>query len=156
MKYIVIIFILLITNSACGAGEALRFEPWDFNIATLENSVSTGLTPSLLSVPGKMLWISVRGYRETIGAVDGDRCRMTPTCSSYSLQAIEKHGFIMGILLTVDRLLHEMDEMELAPVVMVQDEARFLDPVSANDFWWSSRGRLDKPSFVGNLPPQQP
>ena len=62
----------------------------------------------------------------------------------------------MGILMTVDRLLHEMDEMELAPVVMIHGEARFSDPVSANDFWWNNAGQLDKQSFMGNLATQEP
>jgi tetratricopeptide (TPR) repeat protein len=53
-------------------------------------------------------------------------------------------GFFVGILMTADRLIHEMDEMALAPAVTVQGETRFSDPVSANDFWWSSPGRLDK------------
>ena len=155
MKYIVILFIIFLSCAVCGAGDAQQFEPWDFNNAATGRFVSSGTTPSL-SVPGRLLWYGVKGFIKTIGAVDGDRCRMTPTCSSYSLQAIEKHGFMMGFLLTVDRLLHEMDEMELAPVVLVQGEARFLDPVSANDFWWNDRARLDKPSFVGNLAAQEP
>lgn len=32
--------------------------------------------------------------------------------------------------MTVDRLLYEMDEMELVPVVVAQGETRFSDPVS--------------------------
>jgi hypothetical protein len=154
-KYIAILFIILLSCAVCGAGDAQQFEPWDFNIAATGQSVSSGTTPSL-SVPGRLLWYGVKGFSKTISAVDGDRCRMMPTCSDYSMRAIERHGFIFGILLTVDRLLHEMDEMEQAPVVMVQGEARFLDPVSANDFWWSNRGRLDKTSIVGNLAAQEP
>jgi hypothetical protein len=34
--------------------------------------------------------------------------------------------------------------MELAPVVTIEGENRFYDPVSANDFWWNHQGRLDK------------
>ncbi|MFH1079054.1 MAG: membrane protein insertion efficiency factor YidD [Pseudomonadota bacterium] len=107
-------------------------------------------------MPGRLLWLGVKGFRETISAVDGDRCRMLPTCSAYSLQAIETYGAFMGILMTVDRLLHEMDEMEQAPVVMVHQEARYLDPVRANDFWWNNAGQLDKQSFMGNLATQEP
>ncbi len=32
-------------------------------------------------------------------------CRFYPTCSEYSAEAIEKHGAIIGIILTVYRLL---------------------------------------------------
>jgi hypothetical protein len=147
--------ILLFFCSACTAAEAPRFDPWDFNCVSAGDPVSSGPGRSL-AMPGHLLWLGVKGFRETIGAVDGDRCRMAPTCSAYSLQAIETHGFFMGILMTIDRLLHEIDEMELAPVVMVHGEARFSDPVSANDFWWNKAGQLDKQSFMGNLATQEP
>lgn len=107
-------------------------------------------------MPGRLLWFTVKGFQETIGAVDGDRCPMSPTCSAYSLQAIEIHGFIIGVLMTVDRLLHEMDEMDLAPILIVHGDTRFSDPVSANDFWWNKASQLDKQPFMGNLATQEP
>jgi hypothetical protein len=154
IKYILILILLLCFCGACTAAEAPRFDPWDFSVVSAGDALLSD-TGRSLSMPGRLLWHGVKGFRGTIGAVDGDRCRMAPTCSVYSLQAIETHGFIMGILMTVDRLLHEMDEMELAPVVMVHGEARFSDPVSANDFWWNKTGPLDKQSFMGNLATQE-
>ena len=38
------------------------------------------------------------------------------------------------MLLTVDRLIHEGNEMDTAPRVKVYDRFRYLDPVSNNDF----------------------
>src|SRR5882724_8566509 len=32
------------------------------------------------------------------------KCRYTPTCSDYSLQAVQKHGIRSGLVLTYDRL----------------------------------------------------
>ena len=32
-------------------------------------------------------------------------CRFTPSCSSYAVQALSKRGFIVGMILTVGRLL---------------------------------------------------
>jgi len=64
---------------------------------------------------------------------------MHPTCSAYGLQATERHGFILGIILTADRLIHESDEMSFAPMVEVGGTVRFLDPVDNNDFWWYSK-----------------
>jgi len=83
----------------------------------------------------EILW----GY---ISSVDGDRCPMHPTCSAYSLQAIKKHGFPIGFMMTADRLIHEGSEMDYAPLVRVGDRYKFYDPVSNNDFWWDgARGQ---------------
>lgn len=77
-------------------------------------------------------------FRRHISAVDGDRCPMYPTCSQYSLEAFEKHGAIMGWVMTCDRLLRcGRDEVLLAPVVVTGGEQRCFDPVENNDFWWT-------------------
>ena len=34
----------------------------------------------------------------------GKGCRFTPTCSEYTVQAIDKYGFIKGSLMSVKRL----------------------------------------------------
>ena len=34
-----------------------------------------------------------------------DSCKFFPTCSSYAIEALEKHGALKGSLLTVARLL---------------------------------------------------
>jgi hypothetical protein len=142
LKYI-IIFIILTFSSISLASEAHRFGPWDDHA---DNSAQVSVdSVESLSLPAHLLRFAVNGFRETISAVDSDRCPMLPTCSAYSLHAIEKHGFLAGVLMTVDRLLHELDETELAPAVAMDDgEVRFFDPVSANDFWWNKPATLDK------------
>jgi hypothetical protein len=71
--------------------------------------------------------------------VDGDRCPCHPTCSRYSVDAIRKHGVVMGVILTADRLMHEGDEIRQVPVVKVYDSYRYYDPVENNDFWWAQK-----------------
>ena len=44
-------------------------------------------------------------YRRFISPILGPRCRFTPTCSAYGLEAIEKHGPWKGGWLTLKRLL---------------------------------------------------
>jgi len=68
---------------------------------------------------------------------------MYPTCSSYSLQVIEKHGFFIGIVMTADRLIHESNEMDYAPIINTGNKLRYFDPVSNNDFWWDGGRELD-------------
>jgi uncharacterized protein len=43
-------------------------------------------------------------YRAIISPLYGQVCRYHPSCSSYSLQAYQQHGFLRGIWLTVRRL----------------------------------------------------
>lgn len=78
----------------------------------------------------------LRFYQEWISVVSRSPCRMDPSCSRYSLLAIQKHGAAIGIVMTADRLLHEADEQKIARVVRTAGQAFCLDPVSNNDFWW--------------------
>jgi putative component of membrane protein insertase Oxa1/YidC/SpoIIIJ protein YidD len=78
-------------------------------------------------------------FREHISPVDGDRCPSLPSCASYSVEAFKKHGFFIGWVMTVDRLIHEGDEGSVSLVVYHNGEAKILDPVENNDFWWFSQ-----------------
>ena len=46
----------------------------------------------------------VRGYRLLLSPWLGSACRFEPTCSAYSLQALERYGAAAGSYLTVRRL----------------------------------------------------
>ena len=52
-------------------------------------------------------------------------------------QAVAKHGMLIGIMMTTDRLLHEWDEQQRAPRIVRYGISRAYDPVEANDFWWA-------------------
>ena len=60
----------------------------------------------------------VRGYRLLLSPWIGSACRFEPTCSVYSLQALEQHGAAAGSYLTVRRLArcHPWCEGGLDPV----------------------------------------
>ena len=62
---------------------------------------------------------------------------MYPTCSHYGVQAMAKHGSILGLMMTVDRLFHEWTEIKTAPKVRVSGVERYWDPLEANDFWFT-------------------
>jgi len=47
----------------------------------------------------------VRGYRLLLSPWLGSACRFEPTCSVYSLQALERHGAAAGSYLTLRRLV---------------------------------------------------
>ena len=48
----------------------------------------------------------IKMYQICISPFTGGRCacRFTPTCSEYTKQAIEKHGFIRGVWLGMKRI----------------------------------------------------
>ncbi len=46
----------------------------------------------------------VKGYRLLLSPWLGSACRFTPTCSAYSLEALERHGALAGSYLTLARL----------------------------------------------------
>lgn len=78
---------------------------------------------------------ALRFYRTALSPYLGSRCPLYPSCSAYSREAIRRHGPILGVILTADRLMHEADERELATIVMIDGTPRGLDPVEAN-VWW--------------------
>ena len=47
----------------------------------------------------------IRGYQILIAPHLGNCCRFTPSCSHYAQQALERHGFWKGSVLTAWRLL---------------------------------------------------
>lgn len=77
----------------------------------------------------------VRFFQRYISVVDSPRCPMYPTCSAYAIQALDKHGAVLGSFITVDRLLHESTPLEQTHPLTGYDRLRFYDPLSANDFW---------------------
>ena len=47
----------------------------------------------------------VRLYQYAISPWLGPRCRFSPTCSSFAIEALEKHGLMWGGWLAMRRLL---------------------------------------------------
>ena len=62
---------------------------------------------------------------------------MQPTCSQYCMEALKKHGPLLGWIMCSDRLMRcGRDEVKLSAPVWINAEKRIYDPVSNNDFWW--------------------
>ena len=77
-------------------------------------------------------------FQKTISSADGNRCPMVPSCSSYGIHAINKHGFFLGAIMTAARLTQERGEMKIAPKVYINGTYRFYDPLENNDFWFDT------------------
>lgn len=59
----------------------------------------------IIEIPRRLLAGLVRGYQLAISPYTPSSCRFTPTCSSYSIQALREYGAVKGTILTVWRIL---------------------------------------------------
>jgi len=46
----------------------------------------------------------IRIYQKTVSRVIPPRCRFYPSCSDYTIEAIEKHGIVYGLWLSLRRI----------------------------------------------------
>ncbi|MBQ8623267.1 MAG: membrane protein insertion efficiency factor YidD [Oscillospiraceae bacterium] len=53
----------------------------------------------------KILELAVKFYRKIISPLKPPCCKYYPTCSTYALEALKKHGAIKGSILAVWRVL---------------------------------------------------
>ena len=138
-----LLFVLLMMSAASLPSSALSAEdalngPWrnsaDWKLtqkskqAQHVHSTTKGIFPTLLTF-----------FSKVISPVDGSRCPSYPTCAEYSKQAYQKHGALIGTLMTVDRLFYEPTEARFSPQIEVYGARRIYDPVSANEFWKNNR-----------------
>jgi uncharacterized protein len=116
------------------AGEGRWEEPWPKQGAAPAGKREN--PPASLSAGQRAVQGAIRFFQGYISPVDGDRCPCYPTCSQYGLEAVRKHGALMGLVMTSDRLIHESDEIRQVPLVKIYGSYRYFDPVENNDFWW--------------------
>jgi putative component of membrane protein insertase Oxa1/YidC/SpoIIIJ protein YidD len=88
-----------------------------------------------------------QGPLDHLSAVRYGGCPMAPHCSAYALMALEKHGPLMGLMMTFDRLIRcGNDEIHLSPEVWVDGRRLTYDPVEANE-WNSGAGVKETQSW---------
>jgi putative membrane protein insertion efficiency factor len=63
------------------------------------------LVAAAVRLPQTVLIGLVKGYRLLLRPWLGSVCRFEPSCSVYSLQALQQHGAAMGSYLTLRRLV---------------------------------------------------
>lgn len=59
----------------------------------------------LSSIPQRALIGLVRGYRLLLSPWLGASCRFEPSCSVYSIAALQRHGAVAGSYLTLHRIM---------------------------------------------------
>ncbi|HOH89368.1 MAG: membrane protein insertion efficiency factor YidD [Clostridia bacterium] len=53
----------------------------------------------------KILIAIIKIYQLLISPLSRGKCRFIPTCSSYAIEAIDRHGVIQGLYLSAGRIL---------------------------------------------------
>lgn len=56
------------------------------------------------AVKGLLVFL-IRFYQRGISPLLGPRCRFTPTCSQYAVEALERYGVLRGSLRAIRRIL---------------------------------------------------
>ena len=77
-----------------------------------------------MSPLARLVAVPVHGYRLFISPFLGQNCRFDPTCSSYALQALERHGAVKGSWLAMKRIVrcHPWGGSGIDPVPPRQDD----------------------------------
>lgn len=52
----------------------------------------------------KFIVFLIKIYQKILSPVFGQKCRFIPTCSNYTISAIEKYGLIKGIFISIKRI----------------------------------------------------
>ena len=52
----------------------------------------------------KVVMMLIRGYQLTLSALIGRQCRFYPSCSQYTLEAVDQHGVVKGVRLGIVRI----------------------------------------------------
>ena len=66
----------------------------------------------------RLIIFLIRVYQTILSPFVGQHCRFYPTCSSYAVEAVEKHGAARGLWLSIRRLsrCHPWHEGGVDPV----------------------------------------
>lgn len=73
----------------------------------------------------------IRLYQKYISTQDQPACNFSPSCSRFGMGAIQKYGFLRGILLTADRLLRDNGIALHTNYPFDEASGKYIDPVEA-------------------------
>ena len=71
----------------------------------------------------KIIILIIKAYQITLSPLLGSNCRFHPTCSEYTIQAVNEHGVYRGLILGVKRIskCHPLGPKGYDPVPDKQD-----------------------------------
>lgn len=98
----------------------LLANPWgkDADLAYCKQPETCCETPPIFSPGVAISTLLIRFHQTCITQIDGPRSHYLPSSSQYTLDAIQKYGFLKGFVLGCDRLLRENDEKWIYPTTL--------------------------------------
>ena len=120
-------FIILFSAQALGFDSAMK-APW-------ENNCSSEIPEESYLVSSLNLAIGL--YQTHSSGILTRPCPSSPSCSRYMLEAVNRFGFPLGVMLGLERLLHENGEIAHGSLIKTRVGFRIYDPLDSNIFWWS-------------------
>ena len=57
-----------------------------------------------MNIPARLMRLLIRFYQYAISPMLPPRCRYTPTCSQYAVEAVSKHGAFKGGWMALKRI----------------------------------------------------
>jgi hypothetical protein len=73
--------------------------------------------------------LCVRFHQEVISPIDGPRSHYIPSSSQYTIEAMRKYGFFVGVVYGCDRLMRENEDQWLYPIIQGPYGLMKYDPV---------------------------
>ena len=90
---------------------SVEFKPWQQDaISTSQSTVPHSDSSPIKKNHDAFQWgarMLIIFHQKIISPQDGAVCHYRPTCSAFGKQALIKHGFFKGILMTTDRLIRD-------------------------------------------------
>lgn len=83
-------------------------------------------------------WLYLRLYKVGMSKGDGDRCGMHPSCSTYTWQAVQQEGPVLGGWLGAARMMSDHRDGDL-PLCVEGDKLLRVDRPAEGVFWRRSR-----------------
>ncbi len=68
-------------------------------------------------------------HQNVLSPVDGPRSHFRPSSSSYMMQSMQKHGFIMGFFMGCDRLMRENSDPWVYRTIEAEGKIFKYDPI---------------------------
>lgn len=96
---LVFVFTVFVAAAVSGVFACSFFQPEN------EAAAAVSAEKTQLNAPTRFLRWIIRFYQANISPLLPGKCRYTPTCSNYGLEALEKHGAVKGSWLTLKRVL---------------------------------------------------